>query len=160
MSPLIICAWDYSYYIWSCSLTCVTPCPIPRYTRALFLHVCLYYLCYLSPWPRPGLTWGLRYSALWALKRLITWACRRYLRVARGNVTLACFCCFWSTFDPGIVSPSLPSPHDKHILISTTSPFLFPHTSLSSFLSFREGRLTSPSSCSLAPLALNWYKWR
>lgn len=78
---------------------------IPRCSRALFLHVRFHYLCYLSPWPRPGLTAGLRCPAPWALKRLITWAWRHYLRVVGGNVTLSCFCCFGSTSD---------TPHPPH----------------------------------------------
>lgn len=101
---------------------------IPRYTRALFLHVHFYYLCYLSLWPQPGLTGGLCYPALWALKRLITWAYWRYLRVARGNVTLPCFCCFRSTFDPRnhlSLPPSFLSSSWQYIHCIPLSPSFF-----------------------------------
>lgn len=154
-----LCLGLYSFYLVPLPLLCRSV--LHPQIQPYIVPPCALLLSLLSvPWPRAGLTAGLRSSALWALKRLITWACGHYLRVAGGNVTLPCFCCFRFTFDPGIV-PALPGPHDKHIPISTTSHFLsLSSHSLASFLGFIEGRFRSPSSCSLAPPALNWYKWR
>lgn len=102
---------------------------IPRYSWALFLHMHFHYLWNLSPWPRPGLTPGSRCLAPWALKRLITWACGHYLRVAGGNVTVPCFCCFGSTSDPPrIVSVSLPL--RSHVTASSFLPLNSPPSSV------------------------------
>ena len=159
----MICAWDYSLFIWSCSLTFPDSFPHPQIHRQYIVPPCALLLSLLSvPWLWPGLTGGLRYSALWALKRLITWACGHYLRVARGNVTLPCFCCFRSTFDPGIVLPS-PACCDKHILISTASHFLSlsSHLLSSSLLSsFFRGPIQILHHAVWPLRALNWYKWR
>lgn len=154
-----LCLGLFSFYLVLFPHLCYS-FPHPQ-IHGCILPPCALLLSLLSvPWPQPGLTGGLCSSALWALKRLITWACGHYLRVARGNVTLLCFCCFRSTFDPGIV-PFFPSPHDKHNLISTTSHFLLLSSHLLySFRSFSKAHFRSPSSCSLAPPGLNWYKWR
>lgn len=100
-----LCQGLFSFYLVLFSHLCY--CVPPSLDTPVHCSsMCTSIISSICPLTWPGLTGGLHYSeALWALKRLITWACGHYLRVARGIVMFPCFCCFRSTLDPGIIPP-------------------------------------------------------
>lgn len=100
--PPVICASDYSFFFFGPALASH---PSPE-TAVHCSSMCTSIISTICPLTTTRPDWRLALLCSVGFKEVNNLGLRTLFRMARGNVTLLCFCCFRSTFDPRIVPRS------------------------------------------------------